>query len=212
MSIGAKRLDYFWTVLVVDPIALPVTRLLVRKRWVTPDQVTLISLIAGIASGACFATASRVGLICGAILYYLSFMLDCVDGKLARATATGSPRGARLEKIADGARRIAAALGLVAYLYRTDAGVAIWWAIGFGLAASYFMEVAGEAAPPEAPHGRVATALARRRLLARPGMPDVSAIVYVIGPIVGLVVPALVVGLCLVALAILRTLWRALRE
>lgn len=210
--LGVKRLDYWWTVLAVDPVALPVTRFLTRRRWLSPDQVTLLSLAAGLAAGASFATASRVGLIVGGVLYYVSFMLDCVDGKLARALGGGSPRGARLEKIADGARRLSAALGLTAYLYRNHAGAELWWAIAFGLAASYFMEMSGDPAVPEAPRGRIGRALARRRLLARPGMPDVSALVYVVGPIAGIVVPALIAGVCLVSLAILRTLWRALRE
>ena len=150
----------------------------------------------------------------GAGLYYLSFVFDCVDGKLARLLAVSSPRGIALDAMADGARRLSAALGVTAYLWRTDAGAEIWWAILYGLAASYFMEVSGDPVPEpvQQPGSRWARFLVRRRLLARPGMPDVSAIVYVIGPLSGLVVPALIVGLCLVALAILRGFVRVIRE
>jgi hypothetical protein len=42
-------------------------------------------------------------------------------------------------------------------------------------------------------------------------MPDVSGIVFVLGPVTGLVVPALVVGAVLVGIGILRVLWGSLR-
>ena len=52
---GAKKRDYWWTVLAVDPLAIPITRLLVRKRWSNPDEVT--SSPGGGAAALC--TASR---------------------------------------------------------------------------------------------------------------------------------------------------------
>jgi hypothetical protein len=53
--------------------------------------------------------------------------------------------------------------------------------------------------------------LARRRLLPNPGMPDVQAVVFIFGPLTGLVVPALAVGIGMVVAAIVLTLWRRLR-
>jgi uncharacterized membrane protein HdeD (DUF308 family) len=54
--------------------------------------------------------------------------------------------------------------------------------------------------------------LARYRLLPTPGMTDVSAIVFVVGPITGLVVPALWLGIAMVVAAILRLLIRLMRS
>lgn len=210
-ALGAKRLDYFWTVLAVDPVAFPVVRLLARRRWLSPDQVTWISMALGLLVGLCFGLlANRAGLILGAVLFYVSFVLDCVDGKLARLTKEFSGKGELLDKVADGARRASASLGLTVYLWRTDGGW-FWWAVVYGIATFYFMEISGHERIDDTPRGRLATALARRRLLARPGMPDVSALVFVLGPLTGLVVPALVTGLVMVVLATLRVWGRLAR-
>ena len=205
---GAKKLDYWWTVLAVDPVALPLVRLLARRRWLSPDQVSFLSLLIGVAVGPVFATATRAGLIVGAVLFYVSFMFDCVDGKLARATGISSPRGELLDRIGDGARRASAGIGLTYYLWRSEDNGEWLWAAAFAILAGYFMEISGGAERGE-PTGTIARALARWRLLPNPGMPDVSALVYVIGPLTSLVLPALWVGIVLVVIGIARVLVKA---
>lgn len=211
--IGAKKRDYWWTVLVVDPVAVPITRLLADRRTVTPDQVTFASLLLGLSVGAAYSLG-RWGLVAGGVLFYLSFVLDCVDGKLARALSISSPRGRALDQLADGARRASAAIGLGFYLLRHgDAASDLLWLVAFGVLSFYFMEISG-AEKDEAASGfggKWSAALGRRRLLPTPGMPDVSAIVYVFGPLTGWVVPALVVGLLMIVAAILLTVRRRLR-
>lgn len=205
---GAKKRDYWWTVLVVDPVALPVVRWLARKRLLSPDQVSILSLAIGVAVGPAFAAATRAGLIAGAVLFYVSFMFDCVDGKLARATGVSSSKGELLDRLGDGARRASAGFGLVVYLWRTGEHADFLWAAAFAILAAYFMEISGGAERGE-PKGSVARALARHRLLPNPGMPDVSALAYVIGPLTTLVVPALWVGTVLVVIGIARVMLKA---
>jgi phosphatidylglycerophosphate synthase len=211
---GAKERDYWWTVLAVDPVALPLVRLLRTHRWLSPDGATLVSLALGLPVGVAFALGGRVGLVTGALLFYLSFVADCVDGKLARAVGASSARGKALDELADGARRASAAIGLAVYLWRfNNDGAAVLWAIVYGIASSYFMEISGAARPE--PGGALsgwAKTLARRRLLPTPGIPDASAVAYVLGPLLGLVVPALGVGVAMVAVAILITVRRRLRS
>jgi phosphatidylglycerophosphate synthase len=210
---GAKDRDYWWTVLAVDPLALPLVRLLAARRWLTPNQTTILSLLVGVLVGPAYALG-RGGLIGGAVLFYASFVLDCVDGKLARTLHAFSRKGPALDRLADGARRGSASLGLASYLWRSGAQARVWWALVFGLLSFYFMEISGAAKGPPATGVRRkwSQVLARRRLLPTPGMPDVSAIVFVLGPITGLVVPALAVGIVMVALAILLTMWRTLHD
>lgn len=211
---GAKKRDYPWTVLVVDPLAFPLVRLLERRRWLTPDQVTYVSLLLGLAVGPLFALGNRWGLIAGASLYYLSFVFDCVDGKLARLLGINSPRGQELDALADGVRRGSAVIGLGFYAWRTDEpSTTILWILAFGILSFYFMEISG--AEKQTAEGGLGSwwsqALARRRLLPTPGMPDVSAIVFVIGPLAGAILPALYVGIVMVAFGILLTFRRRLR-
>jgi phosphatidylglycerophosphate synthase len=215
-SIGAKKRDYWWTVLATDPISVPIVRWLSRHRWLTPDQVTIIALLLGLSVGPVFALGTRSALIVGAILFYLAFVFDCVDGKLARALQTTSARGEALDHLADGGRRASASLGIALWLWRAPDVPArdIWWAVVYIVLAYYFLEISGAAKgePKEAGvGGRLARALARRRLLPNPGMPDVQAAVFIIGPLSGFVVQGLAVGIAMVTAAILLTVWRRLR-
>lgn len=212
---GSKKRDYWWTVLVVDPVARPVTRLLAKKRWLTPDEVTIVSLVLGLMTGLFFAVGDRWALVTGGLLYYVSFVLDCVDGKLARTLNVSSPRGHALDAMSDSARRTSAAIGIVVYLLYSAESVQaheIVLAAAFGVLSGYFIEISGaERGTAGGVRGRWAAALAKHRLLPTPGMPDISALVYVIGPIVGLIVPALYLGLAMVMAGILITWRRRLR-
>jgi phosphatidylglycerophosphate synthase len=209
--IGAKERDYWWTVLAVDPVALPLTRFLKEHRFLTPDQVTFASLVVGLPVGVAYS-AGRVGLVIGAALFYLSFVLDCVDGKLARALAVTSEKGKALDELADGARRASAAIGLGFYLWREDAPPADFvWLLSFAVLSFYFMEISGAPRGEPGGHGNWARVLARHRLLPTPGMPDVSAVVYVLGPLTGLVVPAVIFGLVMIVVGILMSVIRRLR-
>ena len=213
VSHGAKKLDYWWTVLAVDPVALRLVRLFSARGWPTPDQTTVVSLVLGLLVGPAYGLGTRLALIGGAALFYVSFVFDCVDGKLARALGTSSPRGQALDRLADGARRGSASLGLALYLWRSGSTGDVWWALVYGIVSFYFMEISGaQKGPPlSTATGSWSQALARRRLLPTPGMPDVSAIVFVLGPVTGLVVPALAVGIVLISLAIVVTFLRLLR-
>ncbi len=213
---GAKRLDYWWTVVATDPFAGPLVRLLAKTRWLTPDQVTVIALAFGLASGAAFSLGSRGGLALGGVLFYLAFLFDCVDGKLARALAVTSPRGEALDHLADAGRRASASLGLVVWGWRAQgaASLAVAMALVYVVLAYFFIEISG-AAKDDWERGGMRTrwslALARRRLLPNPGMPDVQAVVFVIGPLTGLMVPALGVGTAMVTVGILLSVRRRLK-
>ena len=228
---GAKKRDYWFTVLLTDPVAVPLTTLLAKRRLLTPNQVTIISLLLGLSVGVFFATGERWGLIAGGIAFYLAFIIDCVDGKLARATGITSDKGQALDALADGGRRASASLGL---------GIALWGAgerkrfddvwfgdftglpeerwtvlalLVYGVLAYYFLEISGaeKGDPRTGVRGKWSRAMAKRRLLPTPGMPDVQAIVFIFGPLTGLVIPALMVGIAMVSVAILLTVRRRLR-
>lgn len=232
---GAKKRDYWWTVLATDPVALPLSRFLARKRLLSPDGVTLIALLLGLLVGVFFALGTRWGLVVGGIVFYLAFVFDCVDGKLARALEVTSARGKALDALADGGRRASASIGLFlhfwlwgdsgtlrfidgaeefARLIRVEARPPeIALVLAYIVLAYFFLEISG--APKgdidAGIRGKWSAALARRRLLPNPGMPDVQAIVFILGPITGLVVPALWIGIAMVTVAITLTVWRRLK-
>src|SRR5688500_14431507 len=85
-----KRRDSWWTVYFVDPVACRVALPVANHTQLTPNGLTVLSLVLGVVSAACFAANQ---LAAGALVFYLSFMIDCVDGKIARLKGTGTPFG-----------------------------------------------------------------------------------------------------------------------
>jgi phosphatidylglycerophosphate synthase len=212
VTVPAKDRDYWWTVLAVDPAAIPLARWLASRRFMTADQATLWSVALAVPIGFAYATGSRLGLAAGAVLFYLAFLFDCIDGKLARALGTTSARGQTLDEIADAARRVSASCGLAVYLWRTGEGPDFWLAVAYLALAFFFAQVSGgtRGEPQTRLGGRWSMALARRRLLPSPGTPDIGALVFIFGPLTGLVTPALVLGDAALAVAILLVLRRLL--
>jgi phosphatidylglycerophosphate synthase len=225
VPLGAKQRDYWWTVFFTDPIALPLMRLLVRRPWFTPDQVSVLALVMGLCVGPVFALGTRTSLLIGGLLFYAAFVVDCVDGKLARALGTSTRRGAALDRISDGGRRASASLGLIVWLWRDSVGdTDFWWGVVYAITAYFYVELSGVEKPIEkttrsvddmqfgaSAFGRWSAALARRRLLPTPGTPDVQAVVFILGPVTGLVVPALALGIAMVTAGMLLNVWRRLR-
>ena len=93
-----KPVDSWWTVLVIDTLAVRLVPLLARLRWVTPMGLTLASAVAGAAAAAAFELDA---LPVGAILFELKFVLDCLDGKLARARDVTSATGGFVDAFLD---------------------------------------------------------------------------------------------------------------
>ncbi|MFE1948955.1 MULTISPECIES: CDP-alcohol phosphatidyltransferase family protein [Streptomyces] len=128
--ITQKKRDAWWTVLLVDPVATPLVRLTARWTRITPNQITWGALLLGLVSAACFAMGDWRWLILGAVVYHLSFILDCMDGKVARLTGQGSVFGAWLDYIFDRIRVMACAVALMAGQYhRTGELIYVWLAV-----------------------------------------------------------------------------------
>ncbi|TWG99160.1 Phosphatidylglycerophosphate synthase [Nocardioides sp. J9] len=116
MSTTAPTRD-IWTRAVIDPVADPLARLLAPRPWVTPNRVTAVSGVLGVAAAACLATG-RLRL--GGALFLLRFLADCLDGKVARAQRSSSQRGALLDVATDVVTVTAAYAALAWWAVRTD--------------------------------------------------------------------------------------------
>ncbi|MEV0934107.1 CDP-alcohol phosphatidyltransferase family protein [Streptomyces phaeochromogenes] len=128
--ITEKKRDAWWTVLLVDPVATPLVRLTAMRTRITPNQITWGAFVLGLVSAACFAFGDWRWLIAGALVYHLSFILDCMDGKVARLTGQGSVFGAWLDFIFDRIRVALCGVALMAGQYdRTGDTVYIWLAL-----------------------------------------------------------------------------------
>ena len=71
------------------------------KTAITPNQITLLSLIFGLLCGACFISGSHFFQIAGAIFFILSYVMDNCDGEIARIKNMSSEFGAKFDDIVD---------------------------------------------------------------------------------------------------------------
>ncbi|GAA3471715.1 CDP-alcohol phosphatidyltransferase family protein [Nonomuraea roseola] len=115
-----KRRDSWWTVYFVDPAACRVAMLVANHTAITPNGLTVFSLILGMGSAVCLGVNQ---LAAGAVLFYLSFMIDCVDGKIARLKGTGTPFGLWLDYVGDRIRVVCCAAGLAYGQYAATGSV-----------------------------------------------------------------------------------------
>jgi phosphatidylglycerophosphate synthase len=183
---GAKPLDAWWTVLVVDPVALRVLPYLAGRSWITPLRLTLLGAALSAASIPLFATERFV---LGALLFQAGFFFDCLDGKLARLRGETSSIGALLDQALDVAIRTGAFVALAWHAF-PDSRLAPVLVAAVVLGEAWlriYPSAAGAGEGPALPGalGRVRTAMARRRLVLLPATVDFETLSLFLAPLTG---------------------------
>src|SRR5262249_4648520 len=82
----------------------PLAYILARASFglpISPDAITLLSIVCGVASGASLVWRFPGHMQVGGGLLFLSAVLDCADGQLARMRGTSSLFGRMLDGVAD---------------------------------------------------------------------------------------------------------------
>ena len=82
-----------------NPIAKRFVEVL-KNTFVTPNQVTYLSVAVGFASGYSFSQGTWIASAIGGLLLELTLVLDCVDGELARVKNMASDWGRLIDGIA----------------------------------------------------------------------------------------------------------------
>jgi phosphatidylglycerophosphate synthase len=126
LKLSVKERDDFFTTFFVSTWSPYVTKAAARI-GLGPTTVTMISVAFAVAAAVLFGIGGRPALVAGGILLYLGFVLDCVDGQLARYTRHFSAWGGWLDTMADRAKEylVYAGLGYGA----THAGFRYGWAL-----------------------------------------------------------------------------------
>jgi phosphatidylglycerophosphate synthase len=78
----------------------------------TPNQVSVMAMIAGVVGGILFGLGSATCLALGACCYFLSNVLDCADGQIARLKKNGTRIGRIVDGFIDYVVSIAVFLGI----------------------------------------------------------------------------------------------------
>lgn len=165
-----KRRDInWWTEWVCRPPAAVVVYFL-RNTPITPNQVTFLSAVVAAGAGLMFALLpGHLWLVLAALVFELSFVLDCADGQLARLRRTASPLGHMLDFLMDELKAMFV-FACVAYrlwhgsgedLYLV-AGLGGLFALASGLTLTSFMRRPEYGAPPPTADGQPAVVTRRR--------------------------------------------------
>ena len=116
-----KPKDILWNRLVARPLAAVLLVPLARTH-VTPNQVTFASLAVFVAAAALLVgLPGWTGLLIAVAAIELSYVLDCVDGQLARLRGTSSPVGAHLDFLMDELKAFMLVAATGARLWRAEA-------------------------------------------------------------------------------------------
>lgn len=99
------------------PLGRLISRVLVHTP-ITPNQVTLLSLLASVCGAALAAVGGYWWFLTGTALYLFGMVLDCVDGDLARVRVEGSVLGQWLDSVVDDISTCAITVGMGVGLYR----------------------------------------------------------------------------------------------
>ncbi|MFN8546476.1 MAG: CDP-alcohol phosphatidyltransferase family protein [Candidatus Eisenbacteria bacterium] len=100
---------------------------LLRPLPVSANQVSVGSLLSGLAAGWCFSLGTLQGDREAALLYFACNVLDCADGQLARLRGTTSVFGYVLDGWIDHLCLLAVVIGLGHGLYARHAPVSAFW-------------------------------------------------------------------------------------
>ena len=104
---------------IIRKISWFITRLLV-KTPVTPNQVTIISLILGIVSAAFFSHGAHTYTIIAGLFYFISTVFDQCDGEVARYKQMTSDFGKTFDIIVDSIVNATITIGITIAIYKTN--------------------------------------------------------------------------------------------
>jgi phosphatidylglycerophosphate synthase len=102
--------DKYWT----DPVTAPVVEVLAQWPAITPNQVTWCSFAVAMGAAWLFSLGGPVNWALGAVLWEIAYLVDGIDGKLARRTNRTSATGALLDNRLDKVKKVVCLTAIVA--------------------------------------------------------------------------------------------------
>ena len=121
-----KKKDGWWASVFCGPIANIFLSFIADIKWITPNCVTTSSLFLCIIAAAFISVGLPKFLIIAAILIQLVFILDCLDGQLARYRNESSNFGAWYDRVTDRAKDFLIYFSIAFGHYRIYGDWKIW--------------------------------------------------------------------------------------
>lgn len=127
-SLKMLEVEELLDLILYRPLALVFVRF-AHRTPITPNGVTFLSFLGGLASAYSFAQGTVSGCAWGGIWYAIANTLDCSDGQLARLQGSGTPLGRLVDGIVDWAISLAIFVGLAIGLQRATGDANVWYLV-----------------------------------------------------------------------------------
>jgi phosphatidylglycerophosphate synthase len=122
-SLKAIESEEIFDLIIYRPLAFLFVKATYRID-ITPNQVSVMAMIVGVLGGVLFGIGTYGAIAAGAGCYFLSNVLDCADGQIARLKKNGSRIGRIVDGFIDYVVSIAVFLGIAASLTKgVNAGI-----------------------------------------------------------------------------------------
>jgi phosphatidylglycerophosphate synthase len=108
---AVKADDGFFGTFFVSPYSRFIARWAARRR-IRPNAVTAVALVLALVAAVLFAVGHHGDRVAGAVVLFAAFVLDCVDGQLARYARAFTALGAWLDVTTDRVKEYAVYAGL----------------------------------------------------------------------------------------------------
>jgi phosphatidylglycerophosphate synthase len=133
-----KPVEGVLTAFLARPFSRRITALVADVRWVTPNLLTVSSLILGLVGCLIWLKGTWVFAVTGTIIFHLGYILDCSDGELARYRGIESRFGEALDPIFDRILEFAL-IFCVTFLVIHDGSDFFWFYVGSWAVAVNFL-------------------------------------------------------------------------
>lgn len=138
-SLKMTEIEEIIDLLFYRPLAFILVKIIYPTN-ITPNQITIASILFGISAGIIYATGAPLSGLYGALFFMIYNVLDCSDGQLARLKKNGTHAGRIIDGIADYISAAAVFMGLGIGYPDHSYGHATWWLLLLSVAASNIMQ------------------------------------------------------------------------
>lgn len=96
-----KPREEWWSRVFAPPVAHIILLGVADWRFVTPNRLTILSFILALISAVLIVSSDTLMLVAAGLILQLSYIIDCMDGQLARYRGVASKVGSLLDKWSD---------------------------------------------------------------------------------------------------------------
>jgi len=89
--------EEFWAWYFLRRFSIYISKFIAEKTKISPNFLTFLGIVFGLLTSICFLIGTKNTILLGIFLYQVTYLLDCIDGEVARITSKISNAGAWLD-------------------------------------------------------------------------------------------------------------------